>query len=76
MNTLLDTFNDFFNTPKECSFCGETDNLIVSKTDMYGEPCLWHHAECKESHEKKLMSEREQAERRIATYNYIAETDN
>lgn len=76
MTTLLDTFNDFFNTPEECSFCGGTDNLFVSKTDMYGEPCLWHHAECKAKHEQELEAERKEAEKRIAIHNYIAETDN
>lgn len=76
MTSLLDTFNDFFNTPEECSFCGGTENLMVSKTDAYGNPCLWHHTECRAAHEAKLENERNEAARRIAIHNYIAETDN
>ncbi len=76
MTTLADTFSDFFGTQEECSFCGGTDNLNVSKTDAYGDPCLWHHADCKAQADAKIEAEREANAHRIEIQNYIAETDN
>jgi hypothetical protein len=77
-NEMKNNFWDNDDEIKECLYCGKSTGLLYGSEskNKYGFPSRYYHTDCKAAAEAKETTDQATLDKRNATLNNIAETDN